>query len=78
MNISAFNALLKTLEDTPSSTIFLCTSSNPSILSPTLISRFQELKFNFMSNNEINDFLSVKYSNTLNIEQIKEISQYSF
>lgn len=78
MNVNAFNALLKTLEDPPSFTNFICTTSNSSILSQTIISRFQEIKFNFMPSSEINKFLKTKYNDKLTSDQMNEISEFSF
>ena len=45
MNPSTANALLKTLEEPPSDTVFLLTSNAPSSLLPTVISRCQALRF---------------------------------
>jgi DNA polymerase III subunit delta' len=57
MNINSSNAFLKTLEEPPKNTIFVCTTSNPFKLIPTIASRFQTLSFNLLSKNEINTFI---------------------
>jgi len=44
MNLSAANALLKTLEEPPSDTYLILTTSRPARLLPTIISRCQTLK----------------------------------
>jgi len=59
MNKEAANALLKTLEEPKGNTILILTTSIPSMLLKTIISRCQEIKFkapclNKLSNNLIN------------------------
>ncbi|MEX2130214.1 MAG: DNA polymerase III subunit delta' [Pseudohongiellaceae bacterium] len=45
LNLSAANALLKTLEEPPGNTVLLLTSSRPGVLLPTIRSRCQRINF---------------------------------
>jgi len=56
MNNSSANAFLKTLEESKNS-IFICTTKNKNLLLPTIISRFQEIEFFKLPNDEIKKFL---------------------
>ena len=56
MNNSSANAFLKTLEESKNS-IFICTTENKNLLLPTIISRFQEIEFFKLPNDEIKKFL---------------------
>ena len=78
MNQSAFNSFLKTLEQPPKDTIFLCTSSNSQKLAPTILSRVQELKFNFLTNSQIKQFLLENNKSNLDETELDEIVKYSF
>jgi len=59
LNLAAANALLKTLEEPPSDTLFiLCTNSLSSLL-PTIISRSKLLKFAPLSKDKIANILNI-------------------
>ena len=53
MNPSTANALLKTLEEPPSDTVFLLTSNAPNALLPTVISRCQSLRLAPLSSDSL-------------------------
>jgi DNA polymerase-3 subunit delta' len=58
MNPEAQNALLKTLEEPPDSTIMILTSSSPGALLPTVRSRCQTLQFSPVGQAMIRDYLT--------------------
>jgi DNA polymerase-3 subunit delta' len=60
LNLEAANALLKTLEEPPSDTVFILVSSSPRVLLPTLISRCQLIRFNTLSLQRMEQFLVEK------------------
>lgn len=66
MNEKSFNAFLKTLEESPANTFFLCTSSNIWFLAETIKSRFLKIEFQNLSKNKTFEFLKEK-----NIEESK-------
>lgn len=45
LNIEACNALLKILEEPPPRVLFLCTTENPGLLPPTILSRMRTVQF---------------------------------
>ncbi len=53
MNDEASNALLKTLEEPPSGTLLILTTSQPEKLLPTIVSRCQHLRFARLADEEI-------------------------
>ena len=53
LSSSAFNALLKTLEEPPSHVIFILATTEPHKVLPTIVSRCQKYNFSKVSNNEI-------------------------
>ncbi|MDQ7065526.1 MAG: DNA polymerase III subunit delta' [candidate division KSB1 bacterium] len=53
MTAEATNALLKTLEEPPELTYFVLISSSPDQLLPTILSRSQQVRFSFLSVQEI-------------------------
>ena len=53
LSTSAFNALLKTLEEPPSYTIFILATTEINKIPPTVISRCQKFDFKKISNNDI-------------------------
>ncbi|MGB4985645.1 MAG: DNA polymerase III subunit gamma/tau [Erysipelotrichaceae bacterium] len=57
MTTSAFNALLKTLEEPPSNVIFILATTEPYKILPTIISRCQRFDFSKLSNEEIKEGL---------------------
>lgn len=56
---SAFNALLKTLEEPPSNVIFILATTDPQKVIPTVLSRVQRYNFSRVSESEI--FSRLKY-----------------
>lgn len=78
LSTSAFNALLKTLEDPPSHVIFILATTDPHKVLPTILSRCQ--RFDFKKVNETKIYERLKYiSKNENIEiedvALKEISR---
>jgi DNA polymerase-3 subunit delta' len=61
MHPSAANKLLKLIEEPPDKTLFLLVSDEPDKLLPTIISRCQIVKIPGFSDNEIREFLKVKF-----------------
>ena len=53
MNRAAGNALLKNLEEPPPQTLFLCVSHSPGRLLPTIRSRCRTLRFQLLSDDEV-------------------------
>ncbi|MDP9085973.1 MAG: DNA polymerase III subunit delta' [Pseudomonadota bacterium] len=53
MNRAASNALLKNLEEPPPQTLFLCVSHTPGRLLPTIRSRCRTLRFQLLSDDEV-------------------------
>ncbi|MEY4531453.1 MAG: hypothetical protein RLZZ156_2174 [Deinococcota bacterium] len=53
MSKSAFNALLKTLEEPPSHAVFVLATTEPERLPPTILSRCQHYRFRRLSSDEI-------------------------
>jgi DNA polymerase-3 subunit gamma/tau len=64
---SAFNALLKTLEEPPQHVVFILATTDPDKLPITVISRCIQLKLSYISNDDINKHLQ----QILATEQIK-------
>jgi DNA polymerase III delta prime subunit len=66
MNSEASNALLKTLEEPLGNAILILIVSNPDLLSKTILSRLQRVKFKSISLNKIaKDFINEEYLNLL-------------
>ncbi len=57
LSTSAFNALLKTLEEPPPHVIFVLATTEPKKIPPTVLSRCQHLPFSRMSGHKIKDRL---------------------
>lgn len=57
MRAGAQNAFLKTLEEPHPNTLIILTSSNPSHLYPTILSRCQDLRFDLLAADEISSVL---------------------
>lgn len=72
MNISAQNSLLKILEEPPKNSILILVVENEKKLLPTILSRCQIVRFNLLSDNEMESMFSDK------IENRKEIIFWSF
>ncbi|MEZ0323774.1 MAG: DNA polymerase III subunit delta' [Hydrogenothermaceae bacterium] len=60
MNIESSNALLKTLEEPPSNSLIILTTSNQFKLLPTILSRLKKIKFKNLSDDDIRDILTLK------------------
>lgn len=63
LSTSAFNALLKTLEEPPAHAIFILATTEPNKVLPTIISRCQRYDFKSLTNNEIYDRLALVCNN---------------
>jgi DNA polymerase-3 subunit delta' len=61
MHPSAANKLLKLIEEPPDKTLFLLVSDEPDKILPTIISRCQIVKIPGFSDDEIGEFLKVKF-----------------
>src|SRR5207302_1808057 len=57
MNVQAQNAFLKSLEEPHANTLIILTSSNPSRLTATILSRAQDVRFDLLSPQEIAEAL---------------------
>ena len=55
MSDSAFNALLKTIEEPPSSVIFILATTDPQKVLPTILSRVQRFDFSKVSEKDLVD-----------------------
>ncbi|MFH1129608.1 MAG: hypothetical protein V1686_02650 [Patescibacteria group bacterium] len=76
MNSEASNALLKTLEEPLGNTILILITSNPDLLSKTILSRLQEIRFKSGSLNKIaKDFIIEEHINILN-KPLNDIFKY--
>ncbi len=64
MNIPAANAFLKTLEEPPGDTTLILTTSRPSELLPTIVSRCQVLHFHPVPTDTAREFLTAHYPDT--------------
>ncbi len=54
------NSFLKLLEEPPSNTILILTTDNLNSILPTIVSRCQLIKFGYLSNDEIRDYIKEK------------------
>ena len=77
MTVEAQNAILKTLEEPPSSTIIILIASNQNLLLPTIISRCNVIKFSRLSHNEVMDILIEKGFEFKKAELLSSISNGS-
>jgi len=77
LSASAFNALLKTLEEPPKHVIFILATTEPQKLPETILSRCQRFDFDLINKNEIARFIkdiSIKEKIEITEEAIDEIS----
>lgn len=77
MTTSAFNALLKTLEEPPTHVIFILATTDPQKIPNTILSRCQRFDFKKISEVKIYDLLlNISKSEKINIEEevLKEIA----
>ncbi len=70
MNPQAGNAFLKTLEEPPSATILILTTSNINQLLPTMISRCQGIKFNPLPPEAIREILLSRGEETMDPAEV--------
>lgn len=77
MTPEAVNALLKTLEEPPSKTIFLFTTLTVKSLMPTFVSRVRVIRFHRISEELLYDYLNKKFPD-LSLDELKEIAFFSF
>ncbi|MCI9434272.1 MAG: DNA polymerase III subunit gamma/tau [Bacilli bacterium] len=78
LSTSAFNALLKTLEEPPGHVIFILATTDPHKVLPTILSRCQRFDFKKVSENKIYERLKyISEQENIEIEQsaLKEISR---
>jgi DNA polymerase-3 subunit delta' len=61
MVVEAQNALLKTLEEPPPSSVFVLVTSRPELLLPTVRSRCQRLRFGPLAASEVADVLTTRH-----------------
>lgn len=70
LSVSAFNALLKTLEEPPSHVVFILATTEPEKLPATILSRCQRYNFQRLANSEIaNHLIDIANSLGLTIEK---------
>lgn len=70
LSVSAFNALLKTLEEPPSHVVFILATTEPEKLPATILSRCQRYNFQRLANSEIaNHLTDIAHSLGLTIEK---------
>lgn len=74
MNISAFNALLKYLEEPPGNTIFILSTNQLSNLPGTIVSRCQIIRFDPVSVKDLNEYLSTEDRSKTKIDEIIRFS----
>lgn len=80
LSTSAFNALLKTLEEPPKHVIFILATTEPQKLPDTILSRCQRFDFGLVNKNEIERFIkniSQKEKIKISDEAVEEISNIS-
>lgn len=75
MTDQAANTFLKTLEEPPEDTIIILITTNSNIIIPTIASRCQIIKFDRVSEKEIENLLVEKYN--IETEKAKLLSGYS-
>lgn len=63
LSVSAFNALLKTLEEPPEHVLFILATTEPEKLLPTIISRCQRFDFKRLTMGDIVDYMAKVLSN---------------
>jgi DNA polymerase III subunit delta' len=61
MTVPASNSLLKLLEEPPEGAVFFLTTSNPSRLLPTIVSRCQKMRFDSLTDQDIADALTERW-----------------
>ncbi|MEJ5173087.1 MAG: DNA polymerase III subunit delta' [Hydrogenothermaceae bacterium] len=77
MNVESSNALLKTLEEPPSNSLIILTTSNQAKLLPTILSRLKKIKFRNLSDDEIREILILKGVNEEKVDNLINIADGS-
>lgn len=77
MNIEASNSLLKTLEEPPNKTLIILTTSNPTEILPTILSRVLKIKFSPLSKEDIKTILKMKGAKNIDINTLVSIAEGS-
>lgn len=70
LNIAAQNALLKTLEEPPKHVVIILVTNNEKALLTTVLSRVKKVKFNRLSDGEIESLLKAKYNIVLSEDKL--------
>jgi DNA polymerase-3 subunit delta' len=79
INEEAANAFLKTLEEPPHSTIIILTTSRKDKMLQTIVSRCQQIPFEFLKSNEIaNALIARKHVSPLHANLIAQLANGSF
>jgi len=85
LSVSAFNALLKTLEEPPAHVVFIFATTEPGKLLGTILSRCQRLDFRNASTGDVVDHLKkilksegITYQNDNSLSQIARLGNGSF
>jgi len=60
MLVSSADALLKLVEEPPSQTLIIITSSHPEKVPPTIVSRCRRLRFAYLAEQAVGDYLAAK------------------
>jgi len=66
LNSQATNALLKTLEEPPTKAVIIITAQDINSVLPTIRSRSQVIRLNYLSDNQIRDYIKTKTSSDIN------------
>jgi DNA polymerase-3 subunit delta' len=78
MTADSQNCLLKTLEEPGGRTLMILIAQNPRLLLPTVVSRCETVKFNFVPADEISDYLKKEFNSKPGIADLDEITRLSF
>ncbi len=73
LNISAQNALLKTLEEPPHYVVIILISNSLSAFLPTVLSRINKLSFSGIKKEEITSYIKMKYDKKIGNELLEYI-----
>lgn len=77
MNIESSNAFLKTLEEPPSKSLIILTTSNQSKILPTIVSRVKKIKFKKLTQEDILDILTQMGVEPSKAKKLSEIADGS-
>lgn len=70
LNISAQNALLKTLEEPPKHVVIILITNNEKALLTTVLSRVKKVNFSVLSNDDIASFLKINLNKEITNEKL--------